>query len=123
MGLRIAQKPLLFRVTVATNICFEQSQTARASFQLDFFLGTLAPFFHASERPIAIACLGLVTTPPLPFFPEWSVPRFSRCIAFLTLSAAALPYLAISPPSKASPSVNPKVCRCNPWITLRGRLA
>jgi hypothetical protein len=31
-----------------------------------FFLGTLAPFFRASESPIAIACLRLFTLPPLP---------------------------------------------------------
>jgi len=30
----------------------------------DFFLGTLAPFFRASERPMAIACLRLFTLPP-----------------------------------------------------------
>lgn len=50
---------------------------------------------------MAIACLRLVTTPPLPFFPERSLPRFSLCIAFLTLSLAALLYFAISPPSSA----------------------
>src|SRR5580658_9914152 len=71
----------------------------KGSSQLDFLLGTLAPFLRASNRPIAIACFRLFTTPPLPFFPERSVPRFSRCNAFLTLSLAALPYFAISPPS------------------------
>jgi hypothetical protein len=71
----------------------------RGSIQLVFFLGTLAPFLRASERPIAMACLRLVTTPPLPPFPERSVPRFSFSIAFLTLSLAALPYFAMSPPS------------------------
>jgi len=30
----------------------------------DDFLGTLAPFFRASERPMAIACLRLFTLPP-----------------------------------------------------------
>ena len=30
----------------------------------DFFFGTLAPFFRASERPMAIACSRLVTLPP-----------------------------------------------------------
>src|SRR5580700_8323890 len=70
----------------------------KGSSQLDFLLGTLAPFLRASNRPIAIACFRLFTTPPLPFFPERSVPRFSRCNAFLTLSLAALGYFAISPP-------------------------
>jgi hypothetical protein len=32
--------------------------------ELDFFLGTFAPFFRASERPIAIACRRLFTVPP-----------------------------------------------------------
>src|ERR1700681_3720441 len=61
--------------------------------QLAFFIGTLAPFLRASERPMAIACLRLVTLPPLPPWPERSVPRFSRCRALLTLLPAALPYL------------------------------
>src|SRR5271156_2233522 len=60
-----------------------------------FFRGTLAPFLRASESPIAIACLRLVTRPPLPPLPERSVPRFSRCIALFTLFAAAFPYRAI----------------------------
>jgi hypothetical protein len=30
----------------------------------DFFRGTLAPFFRASDKPIAIACLRLFTLPP-----------------------------------------------------------
>jgi hypothetical protein len=44
--------------------------------QLDFFLGTLAPFFRVSESPMAIACLRLFTAPPLPPLPERNVPRF-----------------------------------------------
>src|ERR1700729_1926647 len=61
-----------------------------------FFRGTLAPFLRASESPIAIACLRLVTLPPLPPLPERSVPRFSRCMALFTLLPAAFPYLAIT---------------------------
>jgi hypothetical protein len=45
---------------------------------------------------MAIACFRLVTFPPFPPFPERSVPRFSRRNAFLTLSAAALPYFAMA---------------------------
>jgi hypothetical protein len=30
----------------------------------DFFFGTLAPFFRASDSPIAMACLRLFTRPP-----------------------------------------------------------
>ena len=55
--------------------------------------GTLAPALRASLRPIAIACLRLVT-----FFPErpdFSVPCFRSCIARFTLLCAFLPYFAI----------------------------
>jgi hypothetical protein len=55
------------------------------------FRGTFAPFSRASERPIAIACLRLLTFRPLP--PLFSVPDFRLCIARLTLLLAALPYL------------------------------
>jgi len=61
-------------------------------------LGTFAPFFRASESPMAIACFRLVTRPPLPPFPERNVPRFSLCIALFTDLAAAFPYLAMIPP-------------------------
>src|ERR1700733_8020226 len=63
--------------------------------QLDFLRGTFAPFFRASDNPMAMACLRLVTLPPLPPLPDFNVPRFSRCIALLTLFAAAFPYRAI----------------------------
>jgi hypothetical protein len=69
--------------------------------QLGFLLGTLVPFLRASDRPIAIACLRLVTTQPLPPFPEWSVPRFSLCIAFLTRWP---------------------LCRISPWLLLQSLL-
>ncbi len=58
----------------------------------DDFRGTFAPFFLASLRPIAIACLRLLTLRPEPLF---SVPRLRRCIADLTDLDAALPYLAM----------------------------
>src|SRR5580700_58744 len=60
-----------------------------------FFLGTFAPLLRASERPIAIACFRLFTTPPLPPLPERSVPLFLRCITLLTLLLAAFPYFGI----------------------------
>ena len=41
---------------------------------------------------MAMACLRLVTFPPLPPFPERRVPFFSRRIALATLLPAALPY-------------------------------
>ena len=61
----------------------------------DAFRGTLAPFLRASESPIAIACLRLVTLPAFPPLPDRSVLRFSRCNALFTLALAALPYRAI----------------------------
>src|SRR5512132_2131480 len=63
-------------------------------FEEDFFPGTLPPSRRASESPIAIACLRLVT-----FFPDrplFSVPRLRSCIAFSTFSEALLPYRAMA---------------------------
>ena len=58
------------------------------------FRGTLPPARRASESPIAMACLRLVT-----FFPELerSVPRFFSCMAFFTLDFALGPYLRVEP--------------------------
>jgi hypothetical protein len=42
-----------------------------------------------------MACFLLLTAPPLPPFPERSLPLFSRCIALLTLLLAAFPYSAM----------------------------
>jgi hypothetical protein len=53
----------------------------------------LAPFFLASDNPIAIACLRLLTFPPFPPLPDFSVPFFRRRIALATRFDAALPYL------------------------------
>jgi hypothetical protein len=54
------------------------------------FRGTFAPFFRASDKPIAIACLRLFTV--LPLLPDLSVPFFRRRIALSTRFDAALPY-------------------------------
>jgi hypothetical protein len=68
-------------------------------FPEDFFrrLGTFAPARRASDRPMAIACLRLVT-----FFPERplrSVPRLRSRMTCLTLRCAFFPYfLAMSTP-------------------------
>src|SRR5438874_6502811 len=59
-------------------------------FDEDFFDGTLPPALRASDNPIAIACLRLVTF--LPERPLFSVPRFFSCIAFSTFCDAFLPY-------------------------------
>jgi hypothetical protein len=63
-----------------------------------FFAGTFAPFFRASESPMAIACFLFFTRPPLPAFPERKVPCFFLRIALSTDLAAAFPYFAILPP-------------------------
>jgi hypothetical protein len=56
-----------------------------------FLRGTLAPFFLASDSPIAIACLRLFTLPPFPPGPLRRVPFFFRRIALFTaLPAPAL---------------------------------
>ena len=86
-----------------------QTPESEQSFRLYFFLedfleedffvdevflrGALPPAFLASDNPIAIACFLLVTFLPEPLL---SVPFFFSCIAFSTLSAAFLPYLAIA---------------------------
>jgi hypothetical protein len=73
--------------------------SARTSYLLeDDFRGTFAPFFRASDKPIAIACFRLFTLPPLPPFPDFSVPAFSRCIALFTDFLEASPYRAMYPP-------------------------
>lgn len=59
---------------------------------LDFLRGTFAPFLRASDKPIAIACLRLLTVPPFPARPDFRVPCFLRRIALRTLFCDALPY-------------------------------
>src|SRR6185436_237744 len=61
-------------------------------FDDDFFDGTLPPSRRASDNPMAMACLRLVTF--LPELPLFSVPRFRSCMAFSTLSCAFFPYFA-----------------------------
>lgn len=46
------------------------------------FRGTRAPAFRASDKPMAIACLRLVTF--LLLLPERSCPRLYSCITFFT---------------------------------------
>jgi hypothetical protein len=55
--------------------------------------GTLAPFFRASDKPIAIACFRLFTVFPLR--PDLSVPFLRRRIALSTRFEAALPYFRL----------------------------
>jgi hypothetical protein len=56
------------------------------------FAGTFAPFLRASDSPIAMACLRLVTLRPDPLF---SVPRFLRRMVRSTFLLALRPYFAI----------------------------
>src|SRR6185312_13199861 len=57
-----------------------------------FRAGTFAPFFRASDNPIAMACFRLLTLPPCPDFPRRSVPRFRRRMALSTRLLAPLLY-------------------------------
>ena len=57
--------------------------------QAAFFLGTLAPFRRASDKPIAIACFRLLTR--LPLLPLVNVPFFRLCIVRFTDFWALLP--------------------------------
>jgi hypothetical protein len=54
--------------------------------------GTFAPFSRASLKPIAMACLRLVTFRPDPLL---SVPFFRRRMADSTFFEADLPYFAM----------------------------
>jgi hypothetical protein len=56
-----------------------------------FFDGTLPPARRASDSPMAMACLRLVTF--LPERPLFSFPRFISCMFSSTFSEAFLPYL------------------------------
>ena len=48
------------------------------------FFGTFFPLLRAFERPMAIACLRLLTFPPLPPRPLFAVPFLKRRISLLT---------------------------------------
>ena len=74
--------------------------------------GTFAPALRASDRPIAIACLRLVTF--LPERPLRSVPRLRSRMTFATFFAAALPYLlAMCAPAlqRCPPSTQHEACQ------------
>jgi len=58
------------------------------------FGGTFPPARRASDSPMAIACLRLVTF--LPERPLRSLPSLRSSIAFLTFDCAFLPYFAMS---------------------------
>jgi hypothetical protein len=66
-----------------------------AALLADFFgSGTLAPFFLASDRPMAMACFGLVTFFPL--WPDFNLPAFiSRISVSTDFDAAGLYFLFV----------------------------
>lgn len=64
-----------------------------ALFEAAFFLGTFAPSSLASDNPIAIACLGLVTFFPL--LPLFNLPDFISLIAVSTFCWLLFEYFAI----------------------------
>jgi len=59
-------------------------------------LGTLPPARRASDSPIAMACLRLLTF--LPDRPLRKVPSLRSCIARFTFCCALFPYLAMTSP-------------------------
>ena len=67
--------------------------------------GTFAPFSRASDSPIAIACWRLVTLPPRPPRPLFSVPFLRRRIALSTDLLALRPYLRV--PDLRAPDLPP----------------
>jgi hypothetical protein len=48
---------------------------------------------RAFDKPIAMACLRLLTSPPLPPRPLCAVPRLERCISLFTSLLALREYL------------------------------
>jgi hypothetical protein len=72
---------------------FEADFFLPAFFLAAFFDGTFCPFSRASDNPIAIACLRLLTF--LPLRPLVSVPFFFRRMALSTVLFAFFEYLAI----------------------------
>jgi hypothetical protein len=81
------------------------------------FRGTFAPFFRASESPMAIACLRLRTRLPLPLF---SVPDLRLCIADLTAFFAPPPYLAMISSSRHLLAATESSCANSVPLSLDG---
>ena len=65
---------------------------APSGIQADLFLGTFLPCLRAFDKPMAIACLRLLTLPPLPPLPLCAVPRLYRCISDSTSRLAPREY-------------------------------
>jgi hypothetical protein len=84
---------------------FEPPRFAAPRFAAPRVDGTFAPSSRASESPIAIACSRLVTLPPRPPRPRFSVPDFRFAIARFTDLPAALPYFR--PPDRFVAAMSP----------------
>jgi hypothetical protein len=69
--------------------------------QLAVLLGTFLPLSRAFDKPIAIACLRLLTFPPLPRGPLRASPRSKRRISFFTSLLALREYLRVRIPINA----------------------
>jgi hypothetical protein len=78
-------------------------EVLREVFLDDLRAGTFAPFSRASLKPIAIACLRLVTLRPDPLL---SVPFFLRRIADPTRFEADFPYFAMLHPPSIAPAIH-----------------
>ena len=105
---------------------FETAGSCLASkpyFFSDFFRGTFPPALRASDSPIAMACLRLVTF--LSERPLFKVPLLRSCIALLTFWDAFLPYLAIGMSSLARNIALPRHPEQNvcPKFTRPGRFS
>jgi hypothetical protein len=79
--------------------------------------GTLDPFSLASFRPIAIACLRLVTFRPDPLFND---PRLRRCIADFTDFDAPLPYFAMDTSTRGRVASTVLGWRQSDWWSVVG---
>ncbi len=81
------------RVVFDVDLFFAGLPVRFDAFVVLFGEGTLAPFFRASDSPMAMACLRLVTF--FPDRPERSVPFFFLLIALFTDFCADFEYFAI----------------------------
>ena len=99
---------------------FSSGDVRRIPDQASRFGGTFPPSRRASERPIAIACLRLLTF--LPDLPDFNLPCFISRIARPTFCEALLPYffpldfVGIAIPSLRFGLTRGSTRGCGPWI-------
>ncbi|HVT99262.1 MAG TPA: hypothetical protein VHE33_17300 [Acidobacteriaceae bacterium] len=90
MARKLGEIPGRYGCEFAGNYFFFDDFLALLFFDADFFFGTFAPALRASDNPIAIACLRLVTF--LPLRPLLSLPVFFSRITRATFFCAFGPY-------------------------------